>query len=106
MMITKKNGYYNKVNKNTNFKLKERNMISSIIIGALCGWIASMIMKTDAQMGAIANIVVGIIGGAIGSWILGIVNINVSGFVGSLISGILGSVILIYVYNLITKKNK
>ncbi|WP_058990171.1 GlsB/YeaQ/YmgE family stress response membrane protein [Anaerococcus rubeinfantis] len=81
-------------------------MISSIIIGALCGWIASMIMKTDAQMGAIANIVVGIIGGAIGSWILGIVNINVSGFIGSLISGILGSVILIYVYNLITKKNK
>ena len=43
-------------------------MISSIIIGALCGWIASMIMKTDAQMGAIANIVVGVIGGAIGSW--------------------------------------
>lgn len=79
-------------------------MISPIIIGALCGWIASMIMKTDAQMGAIANIVVGLIGGAIGSWILGMVNISVSGFVGSLISGILGSVILIYIYNLITKK--
>ena len=48
--------------------------------------------------------IVGIIGGAIGSWILGMVNISVSGFVGSLISGILGSVILIYIYNLITKK--
>ncbi|MDU3198951.1 MAG: GlsB/YeaQ/YmgE family stress response membrane protein [Anaerococcus hydrogenalis] len=76
-------------------------MISSIIIGALCGWIASMIMKTDAQMGAIANIVVGIVG------ILGLLNISVSsGFIGSLISGILGSVILIYIYNLITKKTK
>lgn len=82
-------------------------MISSIIIGALCGWIASMIMKTDAQMGAIANIVVGIVGGAIGSWILGLLNISVSsGFIGSLIAGILGSVILIYIYNLITKKTK
>lgn len=80
-------------------------MISSIIIGALCGWIASMIMKTNAQMGAIANIVVGIVGGAVGSWVLGILKISVSsGFVGSLISGVLGSVILIYVYNLITKK--
>lgn len=106
MMKIRFNGYYNKVNKDTNFKFKEKNMFSSIIIGAICGWIASMIMKTDAQMGAIANIVVGIIGGAIGSWILGIVNINVSGFVGSLIAGILGSVILIYIYNLITKKNK
>lgn len=82
-------------------------MISSIVIGALCGWIASMIMKTDSQMGAIANIVVGIVGGAVGSWVLNLLNISVSsGFIGSLISGILGSVILIYVYNLITKKNK
>ena len=71
-------------------------MISSIIIGALCGWIASMIMKTDAQMGAIANIIVGIIGGAIGSWVLNIANISLSGFFGNLVTGILGSVILIY----------
>ncbi len=37
-----------------------------IVVGALAGWVASMIMKTDAQMGALANIVVGIIGAFIG----------------------------------------
>ncbi len=105
MIDLKKVGYNKDIGRKQKIR-KEINMISSIIIGALCGWIASMIMKTDDQMGAIANIVVGIVGGAIGSWILGIVNINVSGFVGSLIAGILGSVILIYIYNLITKKTK
>ena len=45
-------------------------IISWIVIGALAGWVASMIMKTDAQMGAIANIVVGIIGALIGGAIM------------------------------------
>ncbi len=41
-----------------------------IIFGALVGWIASMIMKTDAQQGALLNIVVGIIGAVLGGWIM------------------------------------
>ena len=38
------------------------NIILWIIFGALAGWIASMIMGTNAQMGALANIIVGIVG--------------------------------------------
>jgi len=44
------------------------NIIVTIIIGGVIGWLASLIMKTDAQMGILANIVVGIIAG---SWASG-----------------------------------
>lgn len=41
-----------------------------IIFGALVGWIASMIMKTDSQQGPLLNIIVGIIGAVLGGWIM------------------------------------
>jgi uncharacterized membrane protein YeaQ/YmgE (transglycosylase-associated protein family) len=40
------------------------NIIVTLIIGGIIGWLASLIMKTNAQMGILANIVVGIIGGS------------------------------------------
>lgn len=73
-------------------------IISWIIIGALAGWIASMIMNTDEEQGALANIVVGIIGALIGGWVLGLItgDSHVSGFnLGTLLTAILGSVILL-----------
>ncbi len=47
------------------------DIIITLIIGGIIGWLASMIMKTDAQMGLIANIVVGIVGSFLGFWIAG-----------------------------------
>jgi uncharacterized membrane protein YeaQ/YmgE (transglycosylase-associated protein family) len=41
-----------------------------IIFGALVGWVASLIMKTDSQQGAILNIVIGIVGAMLGGWIM------------------------------------
>lgn len=41
-----------------------------IIFGAIVGWIASIIMKTDAQQGPLLNIIVGIIGAVLGGWIM------------------------------------
>lgn len=41
-----------------------------IVFGALVGWIASLIMKTDAEQGAVLNIVVGIVGAVIGGWLM------------------------------------
>lgn len=72
--------------------------LSWIIVGALAGWIASMIMKTDASMGALANIVVGIIGALIGGWVVGLFGINVMDGalrIESTLTAILGSVILL-----------
>ena len=48
----------------------EMNVILWIIFGAIAGWIASMIMGKDAQMGALANIVVGIVGAVIGGFLM------------------------------------
>jgi uncharacterized membrane protein YeaQ/YmgE (transglycosylase-associated protein family) len=63
-----------------------------ILVGAFAGWVASMIMKTDAQMGALANIVVGIIGAFIGGFILNNV-LKVGVTAGTLSwSGILASI--------------
>jgi len=43
--------------------------IVTLIVGAVVGWLASILMKTNAQMGAIGNIVVGIIGSSLGFWL-------------------------------------
>ncbi len=44
-------------------------LIATIIVGALVGWLASMIAKTNDQMGCIWNIIIGILGAALGHWI-------------------------------------
>lgn len=72
--------------------------LGAIIIGALCGWIASMVMKTDAQQGAVANILIGIVGAALANLLFGnLLNLgaNFNGFLPSLLWGTLGSIILI-----------
>lgn len=74
------------------------NIIVWIIVGALAGWIASMIMKTDASMGALANIIVGIIGAFIGGWLVSLFGINVADGalrIESVLTAILGAVVLL-----------
>ena len=46
------------------------NIIIWLVVGGLVGWIASLIMRTDARQGLILNIVVGIVGAVLGGWIL------------------------------------
>lgn len=75
------------------------NIIAWIIVGGLAGWIASMIMKTDGSMGALANIIVGIIGAFIGGFVMGLLGLapadaNAINF-GSILTAILGAVILL-----------
>ncbi|MEP7220403.1 MAG: GlsB/YeaQ/YmgE family stress response membrane protein [Bacteroidota bacterium] len=43
--------------------------ISSIVVGAIIGWLASIIGRTNNQMGCLWNIVVGVVGAALGHWI-------------------------------------
>lgn len=74
------------------------NIIIWLLVGALAGWIGSMIMKTDAQMGAIANIVVGIIGAFLGGWVVGLFGVEVADgalSIPSILTAILGAVILL-----------
>lgn len=74
----------------------------SIIVGALSGWIASLIMKTDKQMGWIKNILAGLIGGGIGRWIAKIARFEAKGgIINDLIVGVVGAVVLIWIVNMI-----
>jgi uncharacterized membrane protein YeaQ/YmgE (transglycosylase-associated protein family) len=51
----------------------------AVIIGGVIGWLASLIMKTNAQMGLIANIVVGVVGSPIGHWAAGALGLAAAG---------------------------
>jgi len=75
------------------------NLIFWIVLGALAGWIASMITGRDAQMGAGANIVVGIIGALLGGFIMNALGgAGVSGFnLYSILVAIGGAVVLLLI---------
>lgn len=84
------------------------NFIIWIVIGGVIGWLASMVMKTDAQQGIFLNIVVGIIGAFLGGWLLaplfGTGTINSDNFsLSSLLVSFLGAVILLGIVNLLRR---
>lgn len=74
-------------------------IIAWIILGALAGWIASIIMKRDSSMGAVANIIVGIVGAFIGGWLADLAGFGgVDGFnLGSIITAIVGACLLLFI---------
>jgi uncharacterized membrane protein YeaQ/YmgE (transglycosylase-associated protein family) len=71
--------------------------IVSLIIGGLVGWIASLVMKTDAQMGMIANVVVGIVGSFLGFWAAGLIGIAPSGGILRFVIAVIGAALLIFI---------
>ncbi|PQP07843.1 GlsB/YeaQ/YmgE family stress response membrane protein, partial [Rhodococcus opacus] len=75
-----------------------------IIIGGLAGWIGSKIMKTDAQMGILLNIVVGIAGGLLGGFLLKLLGVDVEGggLIFSFLTCLLGAVILLFIVKAVT----
>ncbi|MEA3040006.1 MAG: hypothetical protein QOE79_2519 [Sphingomonadales bacterium] len=81
-------------------------IIMWLVIGGIVGWLASIIMRRDAQQGIILNIVVGIIGAVIGGLILGHGIINTSPLtVMSFLVSLLGAVILLAIVNLFTRRS-
>ena len=81
------------------------NFIIWIIVGGLIGWVASMIMRTDAQQGALLNIIVGIVGAFLAGLVLtplfGVGNINQGDFsLPGLLISLLGAIILLAIVNL------
>ena len=79
-----------------------------ILVGALVGWIASLIMKTDAQQGTILNIVIGIVGAWLGGYLIsplvGVSTINQNALsIPAILVSIVGAVIVIVIWQLIRK---
>jgi uncharacterized membrane protein YeaQ/YmgE (transglycosylase-associated protein family) len=81
------------------------SLILMLIVGGVLGWIASMIMRTDAQQGIFLNVVVGIVGAILGGILFGElvggVSITSGAFdIRSLLVSLLGAVVLLAIVNL------
>lgn len=83
------------------------NLIVWLVVGGIVGWLASIIMKRDAQQGIILNIVVGIIGALLAGWLIspliGVGSINEGLSVGSFLVSLLGAIVLLAIVNLFTR---
>lgn len=76
-----------------------------LIFGALVGWLASVLMKTNRRTGLLANIIVGIIGSALGMWLMGIFGfgpVDAFSLLGLIVS-VGGAALLIAVFTRFTK---
>ena len=72
--------------------------VIAIVVGGITGWVASMIMKTNAQMGIVANVLVGIVGSALGRWIAPKLGLATEGGIGTwLLVSVGGAVLLILI---------
>ena len=81
------------------------NLIIALIVGGIIGWLASIVMRTDAQQGILLNIVVGIVGSLLGGFLLsGIIGggnlLNGQLDLRTLLSALLGAIILLAIVNL------
>lgn len=86
------------------------SIIIWLIMGGVIGWIASMIMGTDAQQGIILNVVVGIVGALIGGWLIGPLlgagSINEGITIMSFIVSLIGAVLLLAIVGLFQRRSR
>ncbi len=75
--------------------------IITLVIGGIIGWLASILMKSNAQMGMIANILVGIVGSMLGFWIAGKLGLMTSGPIAGFAIAVVGAVLLIALLRMI-----
>src|SRR5438128_765011 len=82
----------------------EMNFIIWLIVGGVVGWLASLVMKTDAQQGILLNVIVGIVGAFLGGWLIsplvGTGTINDGFSIGSFVVSLVGAIILLAIVNL------
>jgi len=79
------------------------SLIILLIVGAIAGWLAGVIMK-GYGFGLIGNIAVGIVGAVIGGWLLPRIGINLGGsIIAAIINAVIGAVILLFVIGLVKR---
>jgi uncharacterized membrane protein YeaQ/YmgE (transglycosylase-associated protein family) len=84
------------------------DLIIWLIVGGIVGWLASVLMHTDARQGIFLNVIVGIVGAALAGFFIspmvGLPTINQGVFsIGSLVVSLIGAVILLAVVNLVRR---
>ena len=80
-------------------------IFATLIIGAIAGWLGGKIYK-GSGLGLLGNIIVGILGSGVGSWLLEkVFNISLGeGWIGSIITGAIGAIVILFLTNLVFKK--
>ena len=73
------------------------NWIITLVVGGIVGWLASILMKTNAQMGLIANVLVGIVGSSLGFWLAGVLGLAAYGTIAQWLVAVAGAAILIVI---------
>ncbi len=83
-------------------------ILSWIVFGALAGWIASMIMKRNSSMGAVANVAVGVIGAALGGLIASLFGLGgIDGFnLYSFLIAVAGSCLLLWIVGMFSRRER
>ena len=77
-------------------------LILWLVIGGVIGWLASMVMRTDAQQGIVLNVVVGIVGAFIGGLLFG-GSINNGLTLYTFLASLVGAIILLAIVNLVRR---
>ena len=81
------------------------NIIGWIIVGGIAGWLASIVLGKNKDMGILANIATGIVGALIGGWLVGLMGGSadvMTGFnLASIATAFFGSVVLLFILGLI-----
>lgn len=84
--------------------MKLEQILVLLIVGAVAGWLAGLITKRGSS-GLIGNIVVGILGAVLGSWLFGVLGISIGGqWLGPIVTATAGAVVLLFALRLIRKK--
>ena len=78
------------------------DLIIFLVIGAVAGWLAGVIMK-GGGFGLVGDIIVGVVGSLIGGWLFGLIGIAAGGLIGSIIAAVVGAIILIAILRLIKR---
>ncbi|HEX3218502.1 MAG TPA: GlsB/YeaQ/YmgE family stress response membrane protein [Candidatus Limnocylindria bacterium] len=84
-------------------------IIAWIVLGAIAGWLAGLLVKGDEGMGIIMHIILGIVGGLIGGWIVAALtgtNFMDKLDIGSIIVAVIGAVVLVVVVNMVQGRTR
>jgi uncharacterized membrane protein YeaQ/YmgE (transglycosylase-associated protein family) len=74
-----------------------------LVVGLIAGWLAGKIMKGKG-FGLVGDLVVGVLGAIVGSWIYGALGFGAYGILGSIVMALIGALLLLYVVRLVKKR--
>jgi uncharacterized membrane protein YeaQ/YmgE (transglycosylase-associated protein family) len=76
-------------------------ILVTVLIGAIAGWLGSKIFE-GGSLGLPGNILVGIVGGFVGYWLLGKLGISLGGgWIGAILTGALGAIVILAILNVV-----